>query len=159
VSIGKSASQTHETVSSKIKGKTTYSGFTDPRPKDRGWWGAFGHVVVNANYSDITIRNYSNGYSMIKAQVDYTVDDTYTWYGGEKTTPLPLGDPYWNDGKLDFYTVDIPHDWEDSLVASGDGIEYDFNIYWSDTLIITVDPTFSWLALGGNRKYEVLRLK
>jgi len=116
----------------------------NPRPQTVGWWGAFGHVpFIEATYSNITImRTYGDVGYVVKTQVKYHVLDKYEWFGGAKKTPLPLGYPN-PGGKPPFNYVEIPHEWEDSLVAANRAFEYPFDIYWSDYFQIVLPNDFS----------------
>ncbi len=115
----------------------------NPRPQTVGWWGAFGHVpYINAKYTNISItRTYGGEGYVVKTKVNYHVFDKYEWFGGDKTTPLPLGYP--SGGNPPFNYVFIPHEWEDSLVAANRAFEYNFDIYWSDYFQIVIPSDFS----------------
>jgi len=111
-----------------------------PRPYARGWWGAFGHVIVDATYSNIVVqRNADNSGYIIDTKVNYKVEDDYGWYPEDnKTTPLPLGIG-WSGMKF----IDVPHAWEQSLADAGMAFEYPFTIAWSNHLQINVPNDFS----------------
>jgi RHS repeat-associated protein len=117
------------------------------RPRDIGWWGAFGHVVINATYTNSRINSTGYGY-YISTNVNYTINDNYAW-GHKRGTPLPLGGfkfpPVWKlDGVRKFVgSVEIPHAWEVSLVDYGWANEFDFKVTWSERLDIIVPPTFN----------------
>jgi RHS repeat-associated protein len=128
----------------RISGKETYSGINDPRPQTVGWWGAFGHVIVDAEYTNISITKISGGNEfIIRTKVNYHVADEYKWFGGQKETPLPLGFFHQKEEPPPFDFIKIPHTWEDSLVAGNRGVEYPFDIYWSDYFKIYVPSNFS----------------
>lgn len=38
--------------------------------------------------------------------------------------------------------MDIPHEWEDSLVAANRAFEYGFDIYWADYFQIVIPADF-----------------
>ena len=140
-------------------GWETYSGEFDPRPHGMGWWGAFGHVVIDAEYTNIKMfPTYGNNGYVVKTQVKYSVEDHYEWFGGLMKTPLPLGTPDWDAGYFPpVVFVYIPHEWEDSLVNAGKATEYDFSITWSEYMQIVVLKDFSNFMIVGEGKWLPLK--
>jgi hypothetical protein len=129
----------------QIDGKDTYvNGFA--RPRDTGWWGAFGHVTINASYTSSRIHQSGYGY-YISTIVNYTIDDDYIW-GNKRGTPLPLGpisSPLsWRPDNLRSMVgdVEIPHAWEESLRNYHWANEFKFRVHWSEHLDIIVPETF-----------------
>lgn len=132
-------------ATAQILGKNTfYPEEPQPRPYRRGWWGAFGHVVVDASYSNISvIPNADKSGYVIKTLVNYNIDDKYEWFPEKgMTTPLPLGYPYLGSFPP-IHGVLIPHGWEQSLVDAGRAYEFDFTVTWSENLQIVVPNDFS----------------
>ena len=39
----------------RISGRNLYTGEYTPRPHYMGWWGAFGHLPIDANYTNIVV--------------------------------------------------------------------------------------------------------
>ncbi len=126
-----------------------------PRAWGMGWWGAFGHIVIDGTYTNILIKKFFNGY-IINMNVNYNVDDTYEWFGEEGIdTPLPLGTPNWNFGySLPVNMVKIPHEWEDSLDAAGKAREFFYSITWSKNMEIMTTNDFTYFyAVNENDKW------
>jgi len=117
------------------------------RAMDTGWWGAFGHVNIDVDYTDSWISQQGYGF-YVATTASYSIKDRYVW-GHHASTPLPLGNfkipPTWElDGIRKFIgTVDIPHHWEVSLRNYGWAKEYDFDVTWSERMGVIVSPGFS----------------
>ena len=130
------------------------------RPYDVGWWGAFGHVIINARYSNNRIVPGSYGY-WVSTTVTYSIADEYRW-GGKAGTPLPLGLiswPWsWRPDKLTSIVgmVEIPHEWEVSLRDANYAQEYPFTITWSENLQIYVSETFLSYSIPDDKIFDFL---
>jgi hypothetical protein len=121
----------------EVKGKDMYVG-GEPRPYAMGWWGAFGHVKIDVNYSNSYISRIGYGYR-ISTTASYKIKDNYRW-GDKESTPLPLGWfilPY----------VDIPHEWEESLERDKRSVYYDFDVTWTERMNVVVSDTFNSFAV------------
>ena len=110
---------------------------TFPRAYSKGWWGAFGHVTIDAIYSDVSTKGIDTNNYMVGARVDYKIQDHYGWRRGW-FTPLPLG----NIQGFGVSSVDIPHEWAISLTEAGLASEYNFTVTWAEYLQITVTKDF-----------------
>jgi RHS repeat-associated protein len=143
-----------------IDGRDTYIGVNDPRPHGLGWWGAFGHIEIDAEYQNIVVVPiYTNNGYIVKTQVRYIVDDRYEWFGDlKKETPLPLGSPNLD---ADYFPpvdlVKIPHEWEESLVNNGLASEYDYNITWTEYMQIVVSEDFNNFLIVGESNWLPLK--
>jgi hypothetical protein len=132
------------------------------RPYDTGWWGAFGHVIINARYSNSRIIPGSYGY-WISTTVTYSIADEYIW-GRKAGTPLPLGPvswPWsWRPDRLTSIVgrVEIPHVWEESLRDANPprAREFPFTITWSENLQIYVAETFLTYSIPDDRISDFL---
>jgi hypothetical protein len=140
----------------KVSNKHTYTPRKSmPRPINTGWWGAFGHIDISAEYRNAEVMKMPIGGYVIRTHVNYHVDDQYEWFPGEKGTPLPIGNPVWGDPPANF--VSIPHEWEGSLVEAGRAREYDYTIDWYDNLQILVLDDFSQFFLVGESDWISLK--
>jgi hypothetical protein len=125
-----------------------------------GWWGAFGHIEIDAEYQNIVVVPiYTNNGYIVKTQVRYIVDDRYEWFGDlKKETPLPLGSPNLD---ADYFPpvdlVKIPHEWEESLVNNGLASEYDYNITWTEYMQIVVSEDFNNFLIVGESNWLPLK--
>ncbi len=104
----------------------------DPRARSRGFWAAFGHVVIDGTFSAEGKYSCRLGRYLVNYSARYLIKDHYGWYPGV-STPFPFG----HGGS----TVWIPHEWELSLVQDGRAAEYDYTISWveKDSLSATSD--------------------
>jgi hypothetical protein len=129
-----------------ISGAETYVNGS-PRPNDTGWWGAFGHVYINADYTNSRIYKRGYGY-YISTTATYSIDDIYEW-GNKQGTPLPLGSissPLsWRPENLRSIVgdVEIPHAWEESLRDYRWANEFKFKVVWTEQMNIIVPETFN----------------
>ena len=111
---------------------------SSPRPHDRGWWGAFGHVKIGATYSNSSYVKVPNGY-LIQTQATYRINDNYGWFEGKST---PFGPPVASK------TIWIPHEWELSLVRHRGAVMFDFSVSWRERFSIFVSKDFSQFGIG-----------
>ncbi len=125
----------------------TWQGPYEPRPHNRGWWGAFGHVRIDATYSNINTKIEGNGYH-ISVLANYFIDDNYRWTSGKST---PFGPP------LASSTISIPHDWELSLVNAGKAYMFDFEVRWTEQMDLYVPNSFGYFNILGERNNIPLR--
>ena len=121
-----------------VDSKDTWSGEHSPRPHNKGWWGAFGHVEPNATYSNTSTLKVPGGYR-IQTDVTYNIEDNYGWFEGKKT---PFGPPVASPA------IWIPHEWELSLVDDG-AIMFDFTVTWHEKLNIFLSSDFSYVSVDG----------
>ncbi|RLC61624.1 MAG: hypothetical protein DRI48_10530, partial [Chloroflexi bacterium] len=108
-----------------------------PRPYDRGWWAAFGHVEINGMFSAKGRPScHPEGY-VIRYRADYHIEDNYWWFEGKRT-------PFNFPGTT--ATVWIPHEWQLSLVhATPPRAQfYHFTISWTERERILVGSDFNW---------------
>ena len=119
-----------------LQGADYYSD-QQPRPYDRGFWAAFGHVSVDGTLSAKGRRScYPEGY-VVRYRADYHIEDNYLWFEGKKTP-------------FDFPGTDarvwIPHEWELSLVRAAPPRAqfYHFTISWTEKDRILVGSDFTW---------------
>lgn len=115
--------------------RTIYQGNplgTELRPYDMGFWAAFGHVTIDAEYY-ASLETGSIGYRS-EYTARYTIRDTYEWFEG-KVTPLPLPGAS--------KTPEIPHEWALSLIDYGRAHTFDFEISWTEDGILDILPDFS----------------
>jgi hypothetical protein len=124
-----------------VYSEQTWRGAYEPRPHDQGWWGAFGHVRIDATYSGINTQLGSTGYN-ISTQVDYYIDDNYRWTRGKST---PFGPPVASS------TIWIPHEWELSLVEAGKAYMFDFEVRWTEQLNIYLPDDFNYFSILGEQ--------
>lgn len=129
----------------KVKSRETWSGKDSPRPYNTGWWGAFGHVKIDATYSNTLVLKVSDFY-IVRTKVQYNIFDQYAWFYGKST---PFGPP------LAASQIDIPHEWEISLVNYDNSYGpranmYYFNVGWSEPLNITLTGDFSEFSILGS---------
>ena len=108
----------------------------EPRAYDRGYWAAFGHVTIDGSFSANGYYRCSDNNYLVTYTVNYSIEDRYEWFEN-KWTPFPFG-PGGN-------TVQIPHEWELSLVADGRAKMFDFTVSWNENERILVASSFtSW---------------
>ena len=117
----------------------TYKGEKSPRPASIGWWGAFGHVNIDATYTNTNLK-YSNTGFDITTKIKYHIEDNYGWFPGKMT---PFSSPVASK------TIWIPHDWEYSLVTAGKATMFDFEINWDENLPIFLSKDFSFFKIPG----------
>jgi hypothetical protein len=102
------------------------------RPYDVGFWAAFGHFSIYADYY-ATLHPTATGYQA-DYMARYFIEDRYEWFEG-KTTPLPLpgasGSPK------------IPHEWALSLVEYRRAHVFDFTISWTEEGRLNILRDFS----------------
>lgn len=123
-----------------ISHEESWGGTTPPRPIDRGWWGAFGHVEIDAKYSN-TIAIKLFGY-LVSTNVEYTIEDKYEWFPNKKT---PFGPP------LASSTIWIPHEWELSLVPSK-ATMFNFSVTWKENLTLQLAKDFAEFSILGEQR-------
>jgi len=131
----------------KVYSNETYKGDKSPRPASTGWWGAFGHVNIDATYSNITYDYQNNGFD-IYTKIQYQIKDKYEWFPGKLT---PFSSPVASK------TIWIPHDWEYSLVTAGKATMFDFEVTWSETLPKFLSKDFSSFNISGENNTIPLR--
>jgi RHS repeat-associated protein len=135
--IATSGNASFEVSSVHLQGSDSYFTFSsrktgrEPRPSDDAWWAAFGHVIIDGDFSaqgkySCTYQGYLTNY-----RADYHILDHYRWYPEDhKATPLPLGEGLY-----------IPHEWPKSLTLATPhrADEFDVTIDWleKDTVYTT----------------------
>jgi hypothetical protein len=124
-----------------VYSEETWHGPFEPRPHNRGWWGAFGHVRIDAAYSNINTRVEGDGYR-VSVIANYFIDDNYKWTSGKET---PFGPP------LASSTIMIPHDWELSLVNAGKAYMFDFEVRWTEQMDIYLPNNFDYFNILGEK--------
>jgi RHS repeat-associated protein len=110
----------------------------EPRLYSRGFWAAFGHVVIDGTFSGAIQASCSYGGAFFaKYTADYQIDDNYEWFPEMKT---PFNFPFASG------TVWIPHQWELSLenATPARAAKYSLTISWTESNYIFIPRDFSY---------------
>jgi RHS repeat-associated protein len=112
---------------------------SEPRPYSKGFWAAFGHVVIDGVFSaNGRLRQTCDGY-FLEYEANYRIDDRYEWFENMQT---PFDFPGGSG------TVWIPHQWEISLEQANPprAMSYDYSISWTEKRYAFLSRDFEQLV-------------
>lgn len=106
----------------------------EPRAKDRGYWAAFGHVTIDGSFSANGYFHCSSQRYLVTYTANYNIEDRYEWFQGKKT-PFPFG--------IGGENVEVPHEWELSLVNTHRAKMFDFSVSWRESERLSISSDFN----------------
>jgi RHS repeat-associated protein len=114
----------------------------EPRPYDTGYFFAFGHVIIDGEFTAQSV-SLSSHY-IIEYVANYKIQDIYQWFPGKKgPLPFPGTDP--NN------PPEIPHEWAISLANASPprAHNFEYTISWTERKNLAVLPDLSgFIELG-----------